>query len=90
MEKNIAKTTPDHIVKYTRKDPEQILLKNLVEKFGERYVNYRKSYTQNIQNKKFTDPSNYPTTVVLELVNRCNLECVMCYQGFRNKAEKRV
>tara|TARA_B100000780_G_scaffold265412_1_gene220807 strand:+ start:721 stop:1773 length:1053 start_codon:yes stop_codon:yes gene_type:complete len=88
MEKNIAKTTPDHIVKYTRKDPEQILLKNLVEKFGERYVNYRKSYTQNIQNKKFTDPSNYPTTVVLELVNRCNLECVMCYQGFRNKAEK--
>ena len=27
-------------------------------------------------------------TVVLELVNRCNLECVMCYQGWRNDAKK--
>ena len=32
--------------------------------------------------------TEYPTTVVLELVNRCDLECVMCYQGFRNDAEK--
>ena len=30
----------------------------------------------------------YPNTVILELVNRCNLECVMCYQGFRNDAKK--
>ena len=27
-------------------------------------------------------------TVVLELVNRCNLECVMCCQGWRNDASK--
>ena len=27
-------------------------------------------------------------TVVLELVNRCDLECVMCYQGFRNDSKK--
>ena len=31
---------------------------------------------------------DYPMTVVLELVNRCDLECVMCYQGFRNDSEK--
>ena len=88
MEHNTEKTTPDHIVKFTRKNPEEILSINLVKKFGKRFINYRKSYAQNIQNKKFTDPSDYPTTVVLELVNRCNLECVMCYQGFRNRAEK--
>ena len=33
---------------------------------------------------------NYPNTVLLELVNRCDLECTMCYQGFRNDANKSV
>lgn len=88
MEKNTVKTTPDHIVKYTKKNPEHILSKHLSDKFGTRYSNYRKLYAHNIKNKKLTDSSNYPTTVILELVNRCNLECVMCYQGFRNKAKK--
>jgi radical SAM protein with 4Fe4S-binding SPASM domain len=31
---------------------------------------------------------DYPLSVVLELVNRCDLECVMCYQGFRNDTNK--
>ena len=88
MEKNISKTTPDHIIKHTNKDPEDILSRNLVKKFGKRYENYRENYKQNIKSKKLSIMSDYPTTVVLELVNRCNLECVMCYQGFRNNAEK--
>ena len=37
MEKNISKTTPDHIIKHTNKDPEDILSRNLVKKFGKRY-----------------------------------------------------
>lgn len=88
MEKNISKTTPDHIIKHTNKDPEDILSRNLIKKFGKRYKDYRNSYKENINNKKFSVLSKYPTTVVLELVNRCNLECVMCYQGFRNDAKK--
>jgi len=88
MEKNISKTTPDHIIKHTNKNPEEILSRNLVKKFGKRYQDYRKSYQENIKSKKLSILSNYPTTVVLELVNRCNLECVMCYQGFRNDAKK--
>ena len=88
MEKNISKTTPDHIIKHTKKNPEQILTRNLLEKFGKRYEVYRESYEKNIKSKKFSELSDYPTTVVLELVNRCNLQCVMCYQGFRNDAKK--
>ncbi len=88
MEKNISKTTPDHIIKHTNKDPEDILSRNLVKKFGKRYEDYRESYKENIKSKKLSILSKYPTTVVLELVNRCNLECVMCYQGFRNDAKK--
>ncbi len=88
MEKNISKTTPDHIIKHTNKDPEDILSRNLVKKFGRRYKDYRESYKENIKSKKLGILSKYPTTVVLELVNRCNLECVMCYQGFRNNAKK--
>ena len=87
MEKNILKTTPDHIIKHTNKNPEEILSRNLAKKFGKRYQDYRESYQENIK-VKFSILSNYPTTVVLELVNRCNLECVMCYQGFRNNAKK--
>ena len=88
MEKNISKTTPDHIIKHTNKDPEDILSRNLIKKFGKRYKDYRNSYKENINNKKLSVLPEYPTTVVLELVNRCNLECVMCYQGFRNDAKK--
>ena len=88
MEKNTVKSTPDHIVKYANKDPEITLNKYLKSKFGKRYDDYRKSYYQNIDKKKLSQSSEYPTTVVLELVNRCNLQCVMCYQGFRNDAKK--
>ena len=50
MEKNISKTTPDHIIKHTNKDPEDILTRNLVKKFGKRYKDYRASYKENIKN----------------------------------------
>jgi hypothetical protein len=51
VEKNTSKTTPDHIVKYSNKDPEDILSINLFEKFGERYEDYRLNYKENIKNK---------------------------------------
>ena len=51
MEKNILKTTPDHIIKHTNKNPEEILSKNLVKKFGKRYQDYRESYQENIKVK---------------------------------------
>lgn len=85
----IEKSTPKNILKkYFKEDPEETLKNELIKKYGERYLKYRKNYLSIINDDDHKIKTEYPTTVVLELVNRCDLECVMCYQGFRNDAEK--
>jgi len=79
---------PSNINKYARKDPEDILYDNLYKKFGQRFVEYRKRYSDNIKYLDLEKKTTFPNTVILELVNRCDLECVMCYQGFRNDTKK--
>ena len=80
---------PNNILeKYSKKDPELILQEELYKKFGQRFLDYRKNYNRLLNDDDHKIKTEYPTTVVLELVNRCDLECVMCYQGFRNDAEK--
>ncbi len=86
--KDFESIEPSNLKKFTRKNPEQILYDNLYKKFGERFVNYRKRYENNVKNLDMHTVESYPNSVILELVNRCNLECVMCYQGFRNDSEK--
>ena len=79
---------PFNINKYAKKDPEEILFENLYKKFGNRFSEYRKRYSDNIKRLDLDKKTKFPNTVILELVNRCDLECVMCYQGFRNDAKK--
>ena len=79
---------PFNINKYAKKDPEDILFENLYKKFGNRFSEYRKRYSDNIKRLDLDKKTKFPNTVILELVNRCDLECVMCYQGFRNDAKK--
>ena len=79
---------PFHINKFAKKDPEDILYENLYEKFGSRFSEYRKRYSDNLKRLDLNTTTQFPNTVILELVNRCDLECVMCYQGFRNNAKK--
>tara|TARA_B100000900_G_scaffold387420_1_gene378622 strand:+ start:3260 stop:4324 length:1065 start_codon:yes stop_codon:yes gene_type:complete len=86
--KNFQIIEPSNLKKFTHQNPEKVLFDNLYKKFGERYVNYRKRYEDNVKNLDMLKVEPYPNTVILELVNRCNLECVMCYQGFRNDAKK--
>ena len=81
-------TIPEHIIKHNKVDPEQILLEELTKKYGQRFIDYRNRYKKYLEDKDHNTNYNYPMTVVLELVNRCNLECVMCYQGWRNDASK--
>lgn len=82
---------PGNINKYAKKDPEKILRENLFKKFGKRFLDYRKRYEDNVNKKSSEiDQLGYPNTILLELVNRCDLECKMCYQGFRNDAKKSV
>ena len=83
-----AETIPNHIIKHSKEDPEILLRKELTNKFGDRFLQYRKRYEEYLKDTDHKINYDYPMTVVLELVNRCNLECVMCYQGWRNDAKK--
>ena len=80
--------SPSNIEKFANNDPEEILVNYMYNKFGQRFLDYRNRYNENIQKKSDQTVYDYPNTVVLELVNRCNLQCTMCYQGFRNDAKK--
>ncbi len=86
---NLQTNLPDNILKkYSKDDPELILQNELYKKFGNRFLDYREKYNKMLNDDSHKQFLDYPLTVVLELVNRCDLECVMCYQGFRNDAEK--
>ena len=69
-------------------DPEKILQEQLYKKFGNRFLEYRRKYNTMLNDEEHKQYLDYPLSVVLELVNRCDLECVMCYQGFRNDTDK--
>lgn len=80
---------PQNILKkYSKEDPELILQNELYQKFGDRFLDYREKYNRMLKDENHKQLLDYPLSVVLELVNRCDLECVMCYQGFRNDTNK--
>lgn len=89
MKKNIE---PANIHKKARVDLEEVLDNELAKKYGERFIKYRENYLSYIHNSKndYSFFPDYPVTVLLELLNRCNLDCVMCDQGFRNDINKVV
>lgn len=76
------------IKKNSNIDTEQVLHDYLYPKYGKRFLDYRARYENYLNDSEHTYLPNYPISVILELVNRCNLECTMCYQGFRNDIEK--
>ena len=76
------------IKKNYRVDTEKILYNALYPKFGKRYIQYRDKYENYLKDHEHKYMPNYPISVILELVNRCDLECTMCYQGFRNDTKK--
>ena len=88
LKESIKILEPKNIKKFALKDPEKILYDNLYAKFGERFVEYRKRYERNVQFKDLNEETDYPNTIIMELVNRCNLECPFCKQWFRNDAKK--
>ncbi len=89
---SIAQKTsvPTNIIYKGKKDIEAILRESLTAKYGERYLRYREDYQRYVTNvaKGYPFLPDFPLTMVLELVNRCNLDCIMCDQGFRNDAKK--
>ena len=78
------------IKKNSKVDTEKELYDFLYPKFGKRFIDYRSKYENYLKDKEHKYLPNFPISVILELVNRCDLECTMCYQGFRNDAEKKT
>jgi radical SAM protein with 4Fe4S-binding SPASM domain len=59
----------------------------LGEKYGERFREYREKYRKSLNYDTNGYIPDFPLTVTLELVNRCNLNCIMCYTV--NHSEKK-
>ena len=86
--KSEKKNIPSNITKFSKIDTEKILQEHLHKKYGQRFLDYRKKYFESINYESYGKEGDYPNQIILELVNRCNLECVMCYQGWRNDSKK--
>ena len=69
----------DYIDRVERVDVEQVLNDTLGEMFGERFDRYRGDFRKSLNYDKNGFLPDFPITVGLELVNRCNLSCIMCY-----------
>ncbi len=60
----------------------------LTEKFGERFKVYRTDYYRSLNYDKNGFIPDFPITLTMELVNRCNLECIMCYTQNHNEEKE--
>ena len=79
------RATVDYTKTYKFVDIDAVLTKE----FGEPYLQYRRIYAESINYDKTGYVPPAPVTLDLELVNRCNLRCTMCY-GAHHKGEKHV
>lgn len=70
----IKKETNEFIFKYQKEDINEKLGRIL----GNEFKQYRKDFAKTQDGSGFVP--EFPITVSLELVNRCNLDCIMCYK----------
>ena len=71
---------PANINKYAKKDPEEILKENLIKKYGQRFIDYRKRYEENLSKKSSEIAHlNYPNTVFTNgtLLNEKNSKMIL-------------
>lgn len=74
---------PSHIKRVNRVDVEEILAEGAGKTFGDRFRTYRENYHRTLEYEKTDYLPDFPVTVGLELLNRCNLECIMCHTSHR-------
>lgn len=77
------RTTVDHISSRPLSDIENLL----ADRFGDRFRSYRENYRKSINYDKNGYIPEMPLTVTFELVNRCNLECIMCYTSHHKESK---
>ncbi len=69
----------DNLFRYQEED----INKKLIDVFGEDFRKYREDFdkTQNYLQTKFIP--DFPLELYIELLNRCNFNCIMCYKKHR-------
>jgi radical SAM protein with 4Fe4S-binding SPASM domain len=77
------KTQVSYVEKITDKDQIKIIQSHKGESFAE----YRKKYDSSLKYDDDYKILNYPLTVTLEMINRCNLKCIMCYTDHHKKVK---
>ena len=80
-----SETRPSYIKRVERINPEKQLTDVLTQKFGQKFSDYRKEYFKILDNKNnnYDYVPDYPLNVLVEVVNKCNLECIMCLSSHR-------
>ena len=80
-----AQTRPLYIKRVERVNPEKQLTDALSKKFGQKFLDYRKKYFKVLDNENndYEYVPDYPLNVLVEVVNKCNLECIMCLSSHR-------
>lgn len=73
------RTNVDYISRVQKRDVEEVLADNLTQVFGDRFTSYRREYLSTLNYEHGTHLPEFPLTVGFEMVNRCNLSCIMCY-----------
>lgn len=73
----MLKEKNEFIFKYQKDDVNEKLIKI----FGDNFKKYRDDFnkTQNYLKTRFIP--DFPLTISLELINRCNLHCIMCFKN---------
>ena len=83
-----TESRPTYIKRIEKVDPEKQLTDVLVKKFGKKFSDYREKYFRALNNSKhnYNYVPEYPLNVLVEVVNKCNLECIMCLSSHRKGA----
>ena len=81
---------PLYIRRVEKSNPEEQLVSSLTKKFGERFTNYRKEYFKVLNNPEhnYNFFPEFPINVLVEVLNKCNLECIMCLSSHRKGPTK--
>ena len=84
-EKSDNNPRPLYIKRVEKEDPEKRLSESLIKKYGERFSDYRKQYFKILDNPKneYDSVAEYQLNVLDEVLNKCNLECIMCLTSHR-------
>ena len=71
-------------------NPEKQLTDVLTKKYGKRFSDYREEYFKILNSPKenYNYIPDYPLNVLVEVVNKCNLEFIMCLSSHRKGPTK--